>query len=90
MEIFVIVIQILFAIGFITKTSLHMYIAQKNDNSIVGSGQASSVELLWFYTKPVSDGFKNLKQICNYIHWYNILSLLFILFYSGLRIKSFF
>ncbi len=63
----------LFIISFIVKLLLHVYLANKNDNPIAFSGAGDSIELFWFYTKPVADEYKNLKKICNYLHAYNLI-----------------
>jgi hypothetical protein len=75
-----IVFNIIFVVTFITKMLLHVYVARNNNNPIVASGEASSVELFWFYTKPVQIEYENMKKICNYLHVYNLVffSILFI------------
>lgn len=68
-----IVFGILFIITFISKLLLHVYIANNNNNSIVFSGVAASIEVFWFYTKPVEEDYKGLKRICNLMHLYNLI-----------------
>ncbi|XVJ67313.1 MAG: hypothetical protein HEQ40_14510 [Lacibacter sp.] len=68
-----IVFGIAFGISFITKFLLHIYLADRNNNKIVASGAAASIEIFWFYTKPVTDEYKRLKKICNFLHVYNLI-----------------
>jgi hypothetical protein len=68
-----IVFGLLFIMSFILKPLLHVYIANKNNNPIVFSGVAASIEIFWFYTKPVDDKYKSLKRTCNYLHVYNLV-----------------
>ncbi len=67
---------IFFTISFIAKNILHVYIAYKNSNPIVASGQASALELSWFYLKPVAKEYERAKKICNYLQAYNLMFLL--------------
>lgn len=60
-------------ISFIVKPLLHVYIANKNNNPIVFSGVAASIEIFWFYTKPVANEYKKMKKICNFLHAYNLI-----------------
>ena len=83
----IIVLQILLVFTFIAKNLLHAYIGNKNDNPIVNSGFASSPQLFWFYTKPVAENFTTLKKICNYLHSCNIIILIVIIIFRGIRIN---
>lgn len=80
-----IILQVLYVFTFIGKTLLHTYIGNRNNNSIVNSGIASSPQLFWFYTKPVSQDFLLLKRVCNYLHLYNILFWIVVLMVSGIK-----
>jgi hypothetical protein len=68
-----IVFGLLFIISFISKPLIHVYLGNKNDNPIVFSGVAASIEVFWFYIKPVSEEYKNIKKVCNYMHAYNMI-----------------
>lgn len=74
------VMRILFAVCVIVKSYLHNYIADKNNNPL---GGAFSIEVLWYYTKPVSPEFEKKKKICNYIQTYMILAVLVMIFMGG-------
>lgn len=59
---------VLTAISFISKVYLHVYVSNRNGRQLKLRGILdSSLELLWFYTKPVLKEIELLKQICNYL-----------------------
>jgi hypothetical protein len=72
-----IIFNLLFILTFLAKGIIHVFIAYKNNNQIAAAGAAgASIELFWFYLKPVSIEYMRLKKICNLLHLYNLLFLI--------------
>jgi hypothetical protein len=73
-----VVFKLIFAVTFISKLFLHVFIANRNNNPLVYSGTASSGELFWFYLKPVSVEYQRMRKICNLLHFYNLVFIIII------------
>ena len=83
MKIFLILkIYLLAAVTF--KSLLFWYVANKNNYPISGGGDLPP-QTFWFYKKPVSPDYENLKKICNCIQWHNIILILILAAIYGIR-----
>ncbi len=71
------IIDILTVSAFISKTVLHLYIAEKNGRSLILNGISDSWEFFWFYTKPVTKETLAFKKSCN-ISWTSFLILVIV------------
>ncbi len=77
-----VILKLFFFFGMVGKILLHIYIGYNNKSPIIHSGSGVSIEVLWFYTKPVSDEYLTKKKICNYLQWFNMFVLIIVIIYG--------
>lgn len=80
-EICIKIIGVAFAICFVAKYFLHIYIGNRNNNVLKFSVYNTPAQIFWFYLKPVSDRFKLLKRICNILFLVSMICFAIIVFF---------